>query len=351
MSDWLDTLRGLGDTPAVLVTVARVRGSAPRAAGTRLIVTAERVFETIGGGNLEFRAIELARELLRDPPCAPRLEAYPLGAALGQCCGGHVTLQFEILVPARSEWLDWINDTPGVLVTSADGSKLWITADTVRGDTNLPGTAATVDSARRQLTDGETLLIEQNDGHLLLEPIRPPDFHIALFGAGHVGRALVQVLSGLPCRIHWIDGREQEFPAQLPGNVERILSDEPDLEVDDLPNDSYLLVMTHSHALDEAICERALKRGRYRYLGLIGSQSKLARFRKRWRLHGVSESAIATLTCPIGIPGISGKHPSEIAIAVAAQLLQRREDSEHVAYHRASSMSQTASKKLERKCS
>lgn len=337
MSNWLDTLRGLGDTPTVLVTVARVKGSAPRAAGTKLIVTADRVFETIGGGNLEFRAIELARELLSGPPQPPRLEAFPLGAALGQCCGGHVTLQFETLVPAHSDWLQWIDETPGVetpgvLVTTADGGKLWITADTVQGDIDRPDAAGIVDLVRQRLADGETTLLDQDAGFLLLEPIRPPDFHITLYGAGHVGRALVRVLSDLPCRIRWIDGREQEFPEQLPGNVERLLSDEPDLEVDDLPDGSYILVMTHSHALDEAICERALKRGRYRYLGLIGSRSKLARFQKRWRLHGVSEAAIATLTCPIGILGIGGKHPSEIAIAVAAQLLQRREQSETSAF-------------------
>lgn len=323
MSDWLSTLRALGDTPAVLISVARVRGSTPREAGTKLIVTAERVFGTIGGGNLEFRAIELARELLGSD--RPRLEAYPLGTALGQCCGGHVTLLFEPLVPNRAGWLTGLDEDSGVLVTDTlDGNKLWVDAEHTQGRLDGPLTDI-VGLARERLSVRHTELIEIGGRNLLFEPLRPPDFHIALFGAGHVGRALVQVLSGLPCRIHWIDSREQEFPEVLPDNVQRLLSDEPDLEVDDLPDGSHILVMTHSHPLDEAICERALKHGRHSYLGLIGSQSKLARFRKRWRLHGVDEAAINTLVCPIGIPGISGKHPTEIAIAVAAQLLQLRE--------------------------
>lgn len=323
MNDWLNTLRSLGDTPTVPVSVARVRGSTPREAGTKLIVTAEQVFGTIGGGNLEFRAIELARELLGGE--RPRLEAYPLGTALGQCCGGHVTLLFEPLVPNRAEWLSELDDASGVLVTDTlDGNKLWVDAEHTRGRLDGPLTDI-VGLARERLTGGQAELIEIDDRTLFFEPLRPPDFHIALFGAGHVGRALVQVLSGLPCRIHWIDGREQEFPEVLPDNVRRLLSDEPELEIDDLPDGSYILVMTHCHPLDEAICERVLKRGSYRYLGLIGSQSKLARFRKRWRLHGVDEAAIDAIVCPIGIPGISGKHPTEIAIAVAAQLLQLRE--------------------------
>jgi xanthine dehydrogenase accessory factor len=323
MSDWLTTLRALGDTPAVLISVARVKGSAPREAGTKLIVTADRVFGTIGGGNLEFQAIALARELLGGD--RPRLESYPLGAALGQCCGGHVTLLFEPLVPNRAEWLTGLDDASGVLVTdTTDGGKLWVTAGQTRGgpDGSL---SDIVGLARDRLHAERAELIDLDGRTLLFDPIHPPDFHIALFGAGHVGRALVQVLSGLPCRIHWIDSREQEFPDHLLPNVTCIVSNEPEMEVDDLPEGSYILVMTHSHPLDEAICERAMKRDRHCYLGLIGSRSKRARFEKRWRLHGVDEAAIRALTCPIGIDGISGKHPTEIAIAVAAQLLQIRE--------------------------
>lgn len=318
MSDWLDTLRRLGETPAVLVTVARIRGSAPREAGTKLVVTADAVHGTIGGGNLEYRAIALARELLGGE--RPRLEAFPLGATLGQCCGGHVTLLFEPLIPARTGWLAWLDDSSGVLVSSADGHKLWVTAAQVRG----AAPAGIADRARQRLEADTTDLVELDGRVLLFEPIRPPDFHIALFGAGHVGRALVQVLAGLPCRITWIDSREDEFPAQLPAHVAQRVSDDPELEVDDLPPNSYILVMTHSHPLDEAICARALRRGDHRYLGLIGSASKRARFEKRWRRAGIDAAAIAGLICPIGIDGIDGKHPAEIAVAVAAQLLRIR---------------------------
>ncbi len=160
---------------------------------------------------------------------------------------------------------------------------------------------------------------------LLFEPVTAGDFQILLFGAGHVGKALVQVLQGLPCDITWIDPRENEFPDIVPANVRVDAGDRPDLAVDQAPPASCVLIMTHSHALDQAICERALRRDDLAYCGLIGSATKRARFRRRLAAAGLSERALDGLTCPIGIDGISGKHPGEIAIAVAAELLHVRE--------------------------
>jgi xanthine dehydrogenase accessory factor len=159
---------------------------------------------------------------------------------------------------------------------------------------------------------------------LLFETILPVSWHVAVFGAGHVGKALVKLLADLPCRVAWVDAREAEFPEVIPGAVRRIVTDAPEDAVAELPAGSDVLVMTHSHQLDFQVVEAALRRGDLGYVGLIGSGTKRARFLSRLASRGRSEEEIARLTCPIGIPAVGGKHPAEIAIAVAAQLLQRR---------------------------
>ena len=250
--NWLNTLSDLESrgVPAVLITVAGVDGSAPREAGTKMVVTPDETIGTIGGGQLEFRATEIARHMLGTRQ-GPSLRKFPLGPALGQCCGGHVTLLFE--------------------------------------------------------------------------PQRPDLVGVALFGAGHVGKAMVQVLSALPCRIRWFDPRAEEFPDHVPASVSVEVTNTPEREIAGLGDGAYVLVMTHSHALDLGIAAKALQEDRFAYIGLIGSGTKRARFEKRFRELGLSEQQIAKLTCPIGIDGVSGKHPGEIAIATAAQLLRLRE--------------------------
>ena len=157
---------------------------------------------------------------------------------------------------------------------------------------------------------------------LLFEMIRPPSRRIALFGAGHVGRAFVRIMAEVPCRITWIDQRSGEFPTELPANVSVLVSQAPEYEIAALPAGSHVLVMTHSHQLDLAIIEAALRRGDFPYVGLIGSRTKRARFVRRLAQRGIDQDAIARLVCPIGVPAAGGKHPAEIAIAVAAQILQ-----------------------------
>jgi xanthine dehydrogenase accessory factor len=235
----------------MLVTVVAASGSTPREAGCKMVVTADRLYGTIGGGHLEFRALEIARELLADPAVdrlGPAVREFPLGPALGQCCGGAASLLFE--------------------------------------------------------------------------PVLPPGLEIALFGAGHVGRALVQVLATLPCRVLWIDPRAAEFPEAVPPNVEVRISALPVHEVADLPAGAQVLVMSHSHQLDLDLVDAALKRTDLASVGLIGSLTKRARFVKRLGLRGHGADAIGRLVCPIGVAGAGGKHPAEIAIAVAAQILQ-----------------------------
>ncbi len=156
---------------------------------------------------------------------------------------------------------------------------------------------------------------------VLLEPFLPPRKRLLLFGAGHVGRAIVEVLSGLGLRIHWIDPREDQFPEPLPDAVEKVHTDAPTAELHDCDEDTYVLIVSHSHDLDYRLVETTLARNRFAYLGLIGSASKRARFEKRLRQAGIPDETLARLTCPIGLPAIAGKHPKEIAIATAAELL------------------------------
>ena len=159
---------------------------------------------------------------------------------------------------------------------------------------------------------------------LLLEPVLPPAWRVAVFGAGHVGRAVVRLLADLPCAVTWIDGREAQFPAQPSPRVRRLVTDAPADEVAGLAPGTEVLVMTHSHALDLEIVEAALRRSDLGALGLIGSRTKRARFVQRLSARGHAAEALARLRCPIGLPGIRGKLPAEIAIAVVAELLQRR---------------------------
>ena len=257
MTGWLAALVELAaaERPAVLVTILHAAGSTPRDAGTKMVVSAQALHGTIGGGHLELAAVETARELLaaadRDGTTpAPRVRELQLGPSLGQCCGGVVTLLFETVLPAR--------------------------------------------------------------------------WQVGLFGAGHVGKALVKLLADLPCRVSWIDGRDAELPAALPGNVRRVVTDAPEDALADLPAGSDVIVMTHSHQLDFQVVEAALRRGDLAYVGLIGSRAKRARFVRRLASRGRTSEEIARLTCPIGVPGVGGKHPAEIAVAVAAQLLQLR---------------------------
>jgi xanthine dehydrogenase accessory factor len=159
---------------------------------------------------------------------------------------------------------------------------------------------------------------------LLFEAVLPARWRVAVFGAGHVGRAVVKLLGELPCRVDWIDSREAEFPATVPANVRPIVADAPADEVPDLAPGCDVLVMTHSHQLDLQVVEAALRRGDLPFLGLIGSRTKRARFEARLSERGFGAEALARMVCPVGIPGVGGKHPAEIAIAVAAQLLALR---------------------------
>ena len=335
---WIPALRAaLGaQGRCVLVTVAQIKGSTPREAGAKMVVWPEGFAGSIGGGNLEYAALGAARGRMAEPDIgAPHVERVALGPSLGQCCGGSATLLMESVDEGDVAWLGPLAEAaeagrPGLLISTLDGpvvAKACLTGGTYHG-TGLPEGVA--EAARRQLDSGDTACRIAKDGdgiRYLIEPLPAPAPSLLLFGAGHVGQALAPVLAGLPFRMLWIDERVELLPKEpLPG-MTVVPAQLPALIAGEAPAGSYFLVMTHSHARDLEICERVLQRGDFAYLGLIGSATKRERFERRFRSIGIDETRIDRLTCPIGIAGIDGKSPAEIAVAVAAELLQRRQAS------------------------
>ncbi|MCG7488468.1 xanthine dehydrogenase accessory protein XdhC [Vibrio sp. Of14-4] len=247
--NWIQELAKLeqNQQPCVMVTVLETTGSVPRNAGTKMLITEDRLIATIGGGHLEHLATQIARDMLSFGQTSPKIERFNLGAKLGQCCGGVATLSFE-----------------------------------------------------------------------------PVGFHsnsLVIFGAGHVSQALIHVVSTLPFHITWVDQRSDIFPDLVPSNVTKVVSDDPIFEVREQAPQSYYLVMTHNHQLDFDLTKAILDRADSLYLGVIGSKSKRKRFHMRLSQRGYSKQQIHSLTCPIGINEISGKHPAEIAVSVAGELI------------------------------
>jgi xanthine dehydrogenase accessory factor len=281
----------LSHEDAVLITIDSFEGSSPREVGAWMLVLAGEVLGTVGGGNLEYQALAYARELLASrsgdtlaaqtrlqataPVLVPEdaLRRYPLGPSLGQCCGGVVHLKFSFI--------------------------------------------STQDAIKREAAPA---MIHWARGRNALQ--------IALFGGGHVGKALVNVLGTLPCNITWVDSRDEIFPADVPSHVQCEHSAPVHAAVHALQAGSHVLIMSFSHAEDLDVVAACLMRLREKndlpFIGLIGSKTKWATFRHRLEERGFSAGEIARITCPIGIEGIAGKEPEVIAVSVAAQLLRLR---------------------------
>ncbi len=263
-----ELLRRLALAPAVRISVGRVQGSGPREVGAWMAVFDGAVVGTIGGGRLEFDAIADARALLAGQPVAAE-RRFALGPSLGQCCGGVVWLRYERLQPED------------------------------------------VERVRAQL-------LQATRCHM----------PVALFGGGHVGVAIARLLGTLPVRTHWIDSREEVFPAALPLNLRCEHSEPVQGAVPTLEPGSHVLIMSFSHAEDLDIVAACLKRRREQqdlpFIGLIGSKSKWATFRHRLEARGFAAAELNAVTCPIGLAGVAGKEPEVIAVAVAAQLMQLR---------------------------
>jgi xanthine dehydrogenase accessory factor len=280
--------------PAALVTILATEGSAPRGAGARMVVTETGQTGTIGGGALEFQTIEQARRILALEPGSWRVQDYPLGPLLGQCCGGRVRLLVEHLVA----------------LPEADGRFEVELGETVErrpvaAESPLPAPP----TARGPLPAA---------GSRFLEVVETDSLPVRLFGAGHVGRAIAARAIGLPIHLAWFDSRPEA--AETPGVV---LAGEDDMVAcaAEAGKDAAVVIMTHDHGLDYRLTAAALD-GSAHYVGLIGSQTKRARFLSRLAAEGIDS---ARLTCPIGLPGLHGRQPEVIAIATLAQLLLLRD--------------------------
>ena len=246
---WFDAAKRCQNTGSAyaLVTILGCTGSTPRDNSAKMVVTDENTYDTIGGGHLEFVVTNKARELLVANNHSQEIHHFPLGASLGQCCGGSATVLIETFAACR--------------------------------------------------------------------------FHIGLFGAGHVAKELVKILGALPCRVTWVDPREDLFPKELPENVTKLVSDEPQYEIEHLPAGSDILILTHNHALDFELCMAALEHEKLRHIGLIGSNTKAERFVKRLAHRGYSTEQINTIKSPVGLAEVPGKLPMEVAVSIAGELI------------------------------
>ncbi|KZZ77965.1 xanthine dehydrogenase accessory protein XdhC [Oleiphilus sp. HI0130] len=254
---WFDAVKRCQDTGSAyaLVTILGCTGSTPRDNSSKMVVTNENTYDTIGGGHLEFVVTNKARELLVANNESQEIHHFPLGASLGQCCGGSATVLIETFAACR--------------------------------------------------------------------------FHIGLFGAGHVAKELVKILGALPCRVTWIDPREDLFPDELPANITKLVSDGPQYEIEHLPAGSDILILTHNHALDFELCMAALEHGKLRHIGLIGSDTKAERFVKRLAHRGYSEEQINSIKSPVGLSEIPGKLPMEVAVSIAGELIALQNSDKH----------------------
>lgn len=330
MHNWLSALAAVAAAPnpvSVLVTVAAIQGSSPRETGAKMLVSAERQFDTIGGGHLELRACEIAREMLAQPPdmlsARRRLERFPLGPSLGQCCGGVVHLAFERIATEASGHIEclrqrWRERQDSWRLVALDAALPPAVCD--RSGLRLQGPTAAFPDFDPELPC--QVVTDAGRRRWLVDPCLPYRSHLFLFGAGHVGAAIVRALAELPCHVTWIDERDDMFPPELPANVRIEATDIPEALIDAAAPGSCFLVMTHSHALDQLLAEHILRRGDAAWFGLIGSKTKRMQFEHRLRERGITDAGLRQMTCPIGLPGIHGKQPPVIAAAVAAQLLQ-----------------------------
>jgi xanthine dehydrogenase accessory factor len=286
---------------AALVGVHDVKGSAPREAGARMVVRPDGAFHgTIGGGQLEWQALAAARQALRHGRTPARFAEQALGPDLGQCCGGRVTLLIETFGREDSE------EVASLAHLEGEGTFELVCRLDENGRVRRERVTSAFGEGQWREGHGESLV------------------PLLLFGAGHVGRAVALALAPLPFAVRWIDSRDEAFPAHIPSNVTPVRARDPVTELAHAAADAFVLVMTHGHPLDLAITAAALQ-GTFPYVGLIGSDTKRARFEKRFREIRIPEARIRSLVCPIGLPGIGGKDPAVIAASVAAQLLQERE--------------------------
>ena len=290
-----------------MISVVETFGSTPREVGARIIVNKEGVFYgSIGGGNMENTSLQEAQSLLQSNSDEIILKEYLLGPELGQCCGGAVKILTEVFTP------DHIDEVEIFVRSESEG--LFMTTGEI-GDYRV----------QRSIIDGSEQTVGINEGGRLIESFGASNPTVYVFGAGHIGKALMLTLAPLPLDITWIDSRPDIFPQSIPQNFTAITDKEPDNSLAQAPDDAYILILTHDHGIDFDIVHAALKMQRFSYVGVIGSKTKKARFKSRLIQAGLSQGVVDKMICPIGIPSIKSKNPAAIATSVTAELLSHIE--------------------------
>ena len=285
-----------------LVVISRVEGSTPRELGAMMVVSQDGFWGSIGGGMLEHDALYQAKAVLNaspdDRPSDRRFwRDYPLGPSLGQCCGGFVSVLIEQINRSdQSHWHDLAAKQSGFLILPDDAQNPVYWSDQPDGHQELGGG--------------------------LVLPLTPESVPLYLYGAGHVGRAVIDVTGGLPLDRHWVDTGADRFPDDIPPDVTVISASDPAQIPQYAPKGAIHLVMSYSHQIDLEICAEVLKQGHHYKIGLIGSATKWARFRSRLKQMGFAEAVIDDIQCPVGLKAISGKEPARVALSVAGQLAE-----------------------------
>ena len=297
MTSWIEAAREriARNGAVVRASLTDVKGSAPREAGAMMLITADDIWQTIGGGTLEFTVMARARQMLADSEAGDwhrMVMRASLGPDMGQCCGGQVRVLLE----------RFGNREDGVL---ADLSDCLALAHPLEG-------AAPLSDA------GEAAGGLDREAKCFVAPVTLPGRPVFLYGAGHIGRALAPHLLALQLDLHWVDIEEARFPSTIPDGARRVIAADPTVIAAHAPDNAVHLVITHNHALDEAICHRVLSGAGFARLGLIGSNTKAARFRSRLTKAGIAGAMLDRLVCPVGLASITGKHPARVALSIAA---------------------------------
>lgn len=327
MTDWLTRAAELiGDhEPLILATVCGVDGSAPREAGAKMLVTADGFSGTIGGGALEYSAIARARKMLAEGSEECLFEDFPLGPALGQCCGGRVRIFYERLAARDLEWLRQAEKT------IAKGESIIL--ERALPDRKSGETRRRVTPTGASFQDTPAIAFFDEDGAALPHSMPPLEqcsgfremiadrrVRVYVFGAGHVGTAIAAILRTMPAITTWVDRRADVFPAAVGGAATIIQTDDELNVAAKAPAGACYFILTHSHQLDYELAREVLRRDDSAYCGLIGSQTKRARFERRLRRAGVDEAALRRLSCPIGGGGLESKSPAIIALAAVHEM-------------------------------
>ncbi len=343
----------------VLITIIATKGSTPCSNGDKIVYTSnEAVFGSIGGGNLEFKALSFAKEMLNLKNNSNQLIKYPLGATLGQCCGGYVKVMFESFLRPNSSLKDkdsWIEKASKllnssedfVLATSIDNDKnarldkhkFLFTQKSFyssSGDKKLSQFVESHASKLLQASQSPTIVEFMDDeglkSDICLEKVASSELlPVAIFGAGHISRALMPILINLPVKLFWIDDRQDQFDKYLGETSQiKIICDDLVASVSDLPDNIYCLVITYSHKIDFEICEKMIIQNNFSYLGMIGSSIKGKKFRDRFIQKSYSEEVVNKFTCPIGEKQKFLKSPTAIAVTIAMDLINFIENKKQI---------------------